>query len=371
MRWVLGSKTGAAPFIHASKKAIAEWIRAKLYELDKLYSTAEPLSSTRKSQLAIDFGDALVPGWISNLQSSKAFEGVQKYIPWAAGKSVEEAYSSGQQSYWMLCTNPYVLEAYPNAFCPETMVGIWRHTRGIKPEKDSFHHKHVIDVAPSRSLELNWNHFTYEASVVQYADDITWAIENLNDANSAALLNRRARSVYDELLTVLRPQDPPEALMRSLSDNDSGGIYTYFISDFMKSSEGVLKNLGDGAPFRQALREGSSDSFIGLSSEAEGQLDNCAKFLRDEVFCEARVKNRATMLRTVSLACLDLLYSGWEDTLPQILREKATLERWSHERTERAIDLLKDPFHRIQAAVDIFVEMGDQEIYDFVGIQSL
>jgi hypothetical protein len=33
--------------------------------------------------------------------------------------------------------------------------------------------------------------------------------------------------------------------------------------------------------------------------------------------------------------------------------------------------LLREPVHRIQLAVDVFSQMSDQEIYDFVGIQGL
>ncbi|MFP5205894.1 MAG: hypothetical protein ACLGSH_11105 [Acidobacteriota bacterium] len=367
----LGAKAGAAPFIHASKRPIADWIIGKVKELDVHYAAAEPLTATRKTQLALEFGDASLPGWIGNLQSSKALEGVRKFIPWAAGKNVDHPYSSGQQSYWLLCTNPYSLEANPHVFCPETMTGIWCHTRGIRPERDSFYHKYLLDSAPAMSLEMKWDHFTYEASVVQYADDVTWVIENLNDANSAALLNKRSNSVYADLVTVLSPQDAPEGLLRSLNDNDSGGIYTYFIADFVNHSRKILDKLGDGAYLRQALREGTASGYIGLSPEAEVHLDKCSDFLQSSVFNEARVKNRANMLRTVSLACLDLLYSGWADTLPTMIREKATLERWTPAKLAKAIDLLRDPFHRIQAAVDVFVEMGDQEIYDFVGIQAL
>lgn len=365
----IGSKVGALPFIHATKGPVAEWIKAKVFELDKTYAQNEPLARSTKSQLSLEFGDAAVPSWIGMLQSSNIFEKVQKYIPWAAGKDVDDAYSSGQQSYWMLCTNPFTMETRSSEFSPETMVGIWRHTRGRKPEKNSFHHRFRIDGAPGGCHELKWNQFTYEAAVVQYADDITWVIENLNDANSAALLNRRPRSMYDELLATLG--DPPDTLLRPLTRNDSGGIYTYFITDFVRHSQGVLDGLKDGANARVALREGSPGSVISLSPEAEDQLDKCTEFLHNVVFEEPRVRNRAQMLKTVSLASIDLLYQGWEETLPAMIKEKATLERWKNEQIEKAIHMVTDPIHRIQVVVDILADMGDQEIYDFVGIQSL
>jgi len=219
--------------------------------------------------------------------------------------------------------------------------------------------------------EIKWNHCTYEAVVVQYADDITWVIENLNDANNAALLNRR-RGVYEPLQAVLGAEtEIPDPLLQALARNDSGGLYTYFITDFVANSTQILERLRDGIFTRKALREGRSESLIGLSPEAEECLNKMVQFLNKETFTEARVKNRYQMLHTVSGACIDLLYNGWEDTLPRIIDERAALERWPREKIDKAKELVADPVHRIQLAVDILADMGDQEIYDFVGIQSL
>ena len=369
----IGSKAGAVPFIHATKGPIGEWIKQRVWKLDENNAKTTSQTVSAKKQLSLSFGEVPIPTWIDNLKSASIIDKVQRFIPWAAGKDVDEAYSAGQQGYWMLSINPFLIETRSSDFCPETMIGIWRHTRGKIPKKDSFMHRLRIDGGDgARQHELRWDQFTYEAIVVQYADDITWVIENLNDANTAALLSRKSRGVYQELLDVLDREDgAPEHLMQPLRRNDSGGIYTYFIADFVRNSADVLSRLKDGAYARTALRSGDLQSIIGLSPEGENQLNKLANYLYREVFTEPRVRNRTQMLKTVSLACLDLLYEDWEETVPKILQEKMIIERWPKDALEKANDMLKDPVHRIQVAVDILADMGDQEIYDFVGIQAL
>jgi hypothetical protein len=94
-------------------------------------------------------------------------------------------------------------------------------------------------------------------------------------------------------------------------------------------------------------------------------------FLVDRVFDETRVRNRFGMLEAISRACMDLLYDRSDDFIAKYLTEKARLEIWSRDKLIRAQQLAKDPIHRVQLAVNIFSDMGDQEIYDFVGVQSL
>ncbi len=366
----IGSKIGAVPFIHAAKEPIADWVRSKVLSIDGDYAKNEPSSMrSRSEQLGLEFGENPLPSWVASLRSQAVFDKVLRYIPWAAGRNVDSPYTSGQESYWLLCTNPFTAQSQTTTFMPETMFGIWRHSRGVRPEKNSFHHKWKPAESSQAPHEIKWNHATYEACVVQYADDITWVIENLNDANSAALLNSR-RSVYESLLAVLG-EGIRDAILRPLSRNDSGGVYTFFISDFIAESTRILDSLGDGAHSRVALREGKAESFIGLSRESEELLNSMIQFLNTQVFTEPRVRNRAQMLRTVSVACLDLLYNGTDDILPKVIKDRATLQRWAPARINTAQELLKDPVHRIQLAIDILADMGDQEIYDFVGIQAL
>lgn len=369
----LGSKVGALPFVYASKDAVSSWVRAKLLELDHEFAKNDPCARPPKQQLAMDFGADALPSWIEQLRSSYVLDRVRKYVPWAAGQSIEQAYSSGQQAYWQLSTNPYVVESKSRTHYPETMYGIWRHSRGIPHGKGAFHHRCSMTGASSGHHEISWENLTYEAIVVQYADDITWIIENLNDANSAALLNNR-RSVYDSLIDVLErdDRDTPESLFRALQRHDAGRLYTYFIDDFIRTSHARLLALRDGAVGRMALREGLDQAaFIGLSAEAESELNRMAEFLHTRVFTEPRLQNRFAMLKTISVACVDLLYNGTDGVLPRVIRERGILERWGDDKTKRAEELISDSVHRVQLAVNIFADMGDQEIYDFVGIQSL
>ncbi len=294
---------------------------------------------------------------------------MKQYVPWAIGIDIDAAYSSGQEGYWLLCTNPYTREARPASFSPDTMYGVWRHTRGLRPIPDSFHHRAPVENATTGFHEIKWDHVTYEAIVVQYADDITWVIENLSDANDAALLNRRG-SLYDELRKMLG-EEIPEGLLRPLAARDSGGIYTYFIEDFVRHSRSVIDALVDEGADRTELKAGQTNSLIGLSRDAEAHLEKIERFLHERVFTEPRVKNRTMMLSIISQACLELLYNGTEDILPRMIEERAALDGWVQDKIDKARGLLRDPIHRVQLAVDIFANMGDQEIYDFVGIQSL
>src|SRR6185312_9940238 len=317
----LGSKVGALPFIHASKGEVSEWIKNKIISLDK--EKPADFRDESRTQFSLNFQGSPLPVWIQNLKSEAIVEKVKKYLPWAAGQETEVAYSSGQQGYWQLCTNPYTLESRPNSFSPETMFGIWRHSRGLPVGLNTFFHKCPFDEAFSGYHEINWRHVTYEGIVVQYADDITWIIENLADANHAALLNARPNGIFDELISALGG-DVPSALLRAITSRDSGGIYTYFVSDFISYSENALNKLKDGAGERIALREGTGkEALIGLSPAAEVQLKQLKKFLFDKVFeKEYRVHNRMVMLKTVSEACMDLLYDGVEDILPRYITEK-------------------------------------------------
>ena len=368
----LGSKIGALPFIHASKDAVSRWVIEKIQEIDDKAAENDPLAKPKRKQLALEFEESSLPEWLDKLRSGFALDRVRRSIPWAAGEQVEAAYSSGQQSYWQLCTNRYHLTARPTAFCPETMYGIWRHTRGIVPSKNSFCHRCEIEGATSDLLEITWKNATYEAIVVQYADDITWILENLNDANTAALLNGRP-SIYPELRSHLeRVDELPNSLFRATSRGDAGALYTYFINDFVQESNRHLTANEEAARQRAALRAGSPEGLIvGCSEEGERFLEATEEFVRSNVFEEKRVDNRGKMLETLSKACIDLLYDGKDDALPRHIEERGALENWTKDETVKAIEAVDDPIHRIQIAVNVFSDMGDQEIYNFVGIDAL
>lgn len=364
----LGAKVGAVPFVHASKHAMSSWAEEKISSLDSSSAKANPLGNQGQAQLKLDFESKEIPTFVSKLQSSTVFEKVRRFMPWAAGNSNAKMYSSGQESYWLLCTNPFISEARRETHYPETMYGIWRHTRGLLPTVHPFAHRCALAGATRGYNEITDSHATFESIVVQYADDITWAIENLNDANDVALLNEQARGVYDALADELSTLDP--AFHRALSKNDAGGIYSYFINDFVRHSAEVLAEGGNGHEIRTALTRGTASARIGLSREAEELLEKMIKFLNAQIFTEPRTKNRTEMLRSISSACVELIYSS-ADVLPRVVDEQARLGRWNEDTRKLAKNLLDDPIHKVQLSMDVLASWGDQEIYDFVGIQSL
>jgi hypothetical protein len=365
----LGAKVGAVPFIHASKHSVGTWIEEKISKLDSKLASSDPIDKNGKKQLDLDFNQREIPNFVTRLQSSAVFGKVQRFMPWAAGDSSSKLYSSGQESYWLLCTNPFINQAKKETHFPETMYGIWRHTRGLVPSVNPFVHRCKLNGSDRGFNEIADKHATFENIVVQYADDITWAIENLNDANDVALLNHQSRGVYEALADELPDQIDP-SLQRALVKNDAGGIYTYFISDFVRHSSQILTSGGNGPEIRDKLTKGAPEARIGLSKDAEDLLERMISFLRSRIFTEPRTKNRTEMLRSISSACIELIYSSG-DVLPRVLEDQSRLGRWNEDTKKLALDLLNDEVHRIQLSLDVLASWTDQEIYDFVGIQSL
>lgn len=374
----LGSKSGATPFIHSAKNAASDWLINKLEALDKQHRKPDSPKKSAREALQLDLfqnsgtaGEIAFPSWVEHLQSDYVINSVKKYIPWARGESVDRAYSSGQESYWLLTVNPFTREARDSKFFPETMYGVWRHGIENRPRPNSFHHRVEVEKSHSGYHELRWDHATYEGAVVQYADDITWTIENLNDANLVALMSGQ-RNLYNQFLKTLDQDSIPGPLLRALSAADSGQLYTYFVESFIENAQRTLRNLGpEGTQKRLALREGKESSFLTLSEEVEIHLEDIKKFLTQHVFLERRLMHRNRMLDNIVAACLDILYEGVDDILPRVVEEKGKVEEWSEDDLQKALSMLQDDVHRAQLAVDIFADMGDQEIYDFVGIQSL
>jgi hypothetical protein len=309
-----------------------------------------------------------VPEVVRGLKSSEALQKVQRFMPWAAGQRSAPLYSSGQEGYWLLCTNPFTSEVRKEAYFPETMYGIWRHSRGSLPTKQKFVHKVQLAGARRGHNYITDDHATFEATIVQYADDITWVIENLNDANNVALLNGQTRSVYDELAIEVEEIDP--SVYTVIKKNDPGGLYTYFIGAFVRHSAAVLSRGQGELSMRNELAKGNPAVQIGLSAEAEQILEKMVAFLSCRIFTEPRTKNRSEMLKSISAACIELIYSS-DEVLNQAIEDQFRLHPRTPEVKKNAVELLKDPVHRIQLSMDILSSWGDQEIYDFVGIQSL
>jgi dGTP triphosphohydrolase len=366
----LGAKVGAPPFVHASKFVVAEWMRKRITNLDdeEVKAVGRPSGAISQKKLFGDLGSQLPP-WLAKIESAKIADAVLRFVPWAVGEDIVAPYSSGSQGYWSLAADPYLVKSRPKRFSPETMFGIWMHSLGLHFGPQSFTHQFQIEGATSGQHEIRWNHVTYEALVVRYADDITWVIENLDDAHRAAAL-AGGTDIYLEILSDLREGGKvPAALNDAMLESDSGSLYNYFITDFIKTSKQVLERLAENADYRLALREGSPEAVISLSPEVEAQLDRMKSFLNRRVFSEPRVHNRFQILQTLAEACLDLLYKS--DALPNYVKTQAAVLNIKGEKLHRAESLLTEPIHRVQLVVDIFSQMSDQEIYDFVGIQGL
>jgi hypothetical protein len=272
----LGAKVGAAPFIHVSKNIAGEWLQKKVSDISNREAARNPsLPDIQQVQLQLfPAAGAGLPSWVSNLKSRDVLEQVVKHVPCATGEKVDAPYSSGQESYWLLCTNPYLRETSRSLYSAETMYGIWRHSRGVRPKKESFFHRWS---AGSAVHQITWQHSTYESVVVQYADDITWIIENLNDANDAAILGGTKKNLFLQLKNYISA-DAAFELKQALVDADAGALYTYFISDFVVRAREVLSRSGTDA--RTGLVEGRDEAMIGPSADAEEILNQMEEYLR-------------------------------------------------------------------------------------------
>jgi hypothetical protein len=126
----------------------------------------------------------------------------------------------------------------------------------------------------------------------------------------------------------------------------------------------------DGIESKILLKDGDKGTIIGLSSEGRDVLVSFKKFLQDRVFNEIKVVNRKKMLATISEGCIDLLYRDKEH-LSKYLETKANIEGWNEEQKRISLELLNNEIHRIQVAVNVFSEKSDQEIFSYVGMESL
>lgn len=366
---VLGSKIGALPFIHASKSRISKWIIEKVKEIDEKEELLYSRDKSRKLSLFDESHLPNYPEWIRQIKNEKIERLVEQYIPFASGKDINEAYSSGKQGYWLLTTNPYTVESQGNSFTPELMYGIWRHSLTSPIGKDTFIHKQKINKATSEFHSIDWRNVTLESIVVKYADDITWAIENLNDANNATLTNNpNNKGLFQDLFD--QGNFDSQVLIMGLSRRDSGKLYSYFINDFINNSLKILQKK-EGTETKYRLKAGERDCLIGLSTEGEEVLKIFKEFLENKVFSENRVFHRKKMLETITEGCVDLIYNGKDEYLKRYIETKANIEGWTDDLKKNAIDLLNNDIHRIQVSVNVFSELSDQEIFSFVGMESL
>ena len=362
----LGSKVGAAPFIHRTKHVASDWLVRQLQDLKKRRDDVASRTVSSYDLLGLPAGIPK-PDWLAKL-GSELEESAVPYIPFALGTNVDSAYTSGAESYWLLCTDPFLRESSHGKYRPETMFGIWRHSRVYRPAKDSFFHLcpfHNAVTSGTVQHTITWKHATFESVVVQFADDITWIIENLSDA---ALLEDSPSRLFRQFKNRLG-ETAPVGFTQPLDESDAGGLYTYFISDFIDSSRKTLTETA-AADLRLRLREGADDATIGLSHEAANMLEKMRAFLDDVVFQAPRIYNRNLVLDNISKIALDLLY-GKQSPLDRFIDSHSDAEDWTDVERERARKLLRNDVHRAQLAVDVYASLGDQEVFELIGLERI
>lgn len=362
----LGSKVGAASFIHRSKTVINIWLQKKLKdEDDRVAPGKRHTASEDPSDLRLFYGnrDELpLPGWLAGLDVS-VISKLSKYLPWAAGDTLESPYASGKESYLLLCTDPFRREALAKVFLPQTMYGVWRHSRNAGTQ--AFEHKSPLFRSP-QAPGISERHGTHEASLVRFADDISWVIENINDANRAALDAGQGDAIYAELLKRLKSSDAPPQLRLAVAEQDPGLLYTYFILDLVDAS---LDRLNDG---QHEIVDPTGRLTISLSAEATRMLDALVDFLHDAVFTHnRRLEHRNTMLDVIATTCLDMIYEPTTGAGEYLIDQKRRTLRWSEPATEQVKALLDDPLHRIQLSVDLLASLSDREVLEFAGLEAL
>lgn len=364
----LGCKVGAVPFLHVAKATVDRWVRDRLKDIDDAAARKAPRAARVGGQeplLLVEVDGTLVlPDWVSGIRDDGVRDGVAKFLPWAAGSSSLPAYSSGQQSYWLLSTDPFLLR--PKApYVPQTMYGVWRHSLGGTPDSGNFRHSITLSGAGAVStLTLTESHLTHEAVVVRYADDITWVIENLNEANRAAALGGVQNSVFNQLALQLSGQDPPTALSLALQPRgNTGSIYTYFIDDLVRTSNEAFGQA-------HSTHRSETEPLVGLSPTAARMLRLMKEYLRTGVFNEDRVRLRNDTLGVISKTILDLLYESQAQVLVDLIERRGKLDMWGKDETASALILTDDPAHRVQASVDALSLMSDREVYELIGLDA-
>jgi dGTP triphosphohydrolase len=363
----LGAKVGGVPFIHVGKSAVDKWVRAHVKELDS--ASSHPVGSQANrvgQQLALldEQGNELpLPSWVDELEDPALRVQVQDYLPWAAGATNGTAYSSGQQSYWALSLRPFQLSA-KRPYVPQTMYGVWNHS--LSATRDTAKFSHSVTLAGSNTtLRLNDGHLTHEAVVVRYADDISWVIENLNEASKSATLAGARDDIFTNLARELQSSDMPGPLHLAITPTpDIGRMYTYFINDLVDTSGKTLREYG-------VQRPTETHPAISLSETAARMLRLMKQFLESSVYSDDRLRYRNRTLESITETVLDVFWESRGQALTDFVQGRARLEGWSAEDKATGLELLNTPVHRVQACVDALSIMSDREVYRLLGLEAL
>lgn len=362
----LASKVGSTPFKHVANDTIALWVE----------SMVQKAAGVERASLPTASGISDYPSWVSDCPSSMQ-EPLLQAIPVAKMQNaMDRGYSAGKQSYLLLMTNPYVLEDTQGKWQRETAYGIWRHSLGMGKQPERAYRFHYLSKMPKSLHEFSWQNETYEAMVVRLADDITWVIENFQDANYAHLISSHGQQdLLTEVHRVLIDK-VDERFLNALARKDPGDLYNYFISDCVENSNNRIAQIEKKHPdwFQQrlALRNGEPEAdIVSLSEKGHRALDAMKAYLVEQVFGDPRTANRNQVLATILRFVAGHLFGKLNVAVPPGTQE------WIHQRSRRypgfrAEDVIsrsnQDPFFRIQVVVNIMSEMSDTDIFHMVGM---
>lgn len=362
----LGSKVGTTPFKHVANKTIASWIETSVTKLAGVDQKGLSISPH-----TLDF-----PPWISECPATQQDQ-IRRGIPAARMKNdVDRGYSAGKQSYLLLMTNPYSLESTPARWYKETAYAIWRHSLHEKAVPESaFRFSYEWPLDKSRH-EFSWMNDTYEAMVVRLADDITWVVENLQDANHARILSSQGQQdlfaeIHSESLGKL-----DDAFLNALAHKDPSQLYDFFIGDCVettrRSLDDTLARHKDWLEQRQALRSGDKDApLVGLSDEGYQALARLKGVLFEHVFGDPRTENRNKVLGTILEFVARQLFNPWPGSVASGTSDWIT-QRSRRYPVFRPDEVLRranvDPYFRLQLVVNIMSEMTDSDVFQMVGM---
>jgi dGTP triphosphohydrolase len=369
---VLGSKVGGVPFLHVGKDAVADWVEDKLARLDAaaLQTSEAGGSNPRKSprgQRAFDLGDApadVLPEWIDLIKTPGLRGSALQMFPVSRGSTRERAYSSGQQSYWTLVCNPFLMqprsERGDTTYTAQVLYGIWRHSMpksGVASRP--FRHNVKLDEV---DFNLGEEHTTYEAMIARYCDDITWALDNLSEASRVDSMDGQVQTAFVELATE-QSELLPSAVTSALLNRNLGKLYSYFIDDLVSTSATRL----DRAP--DSPTEADVIDTISLSEAGKTSLALILEYLGERVFKKPAIDFRNTAVETLTKTALDVLFDSYKDALVDRVAQLGRVENWGNrEFLDEFEPKLNDPVFRTQACVSLLITMSDRDVFDLIGM---
>lgn len=359
---VLGSKVGGVPFVHVGKRIVAEWVKKQVSDQDS-HATDKAKRPHQTELLKPVPGDRthtlVPPDWVDQIESEELRRKVDAYMPWARGWSNAPAYSTGQESYWTLTTNPYLRRSTGTAYLAQTMYGVWRHSLS-DPESVPSAFEHSMQVGGETRL-IQQNDATHEAVLSRYCDDITWVLENLSEASRVAALDGQPTS--HSRLAKHYSSEFEQTVMAALADDNTGKLYTYFIDDLVRTSERNMREATAGVV-------NEVEPVIALSRIGALTLTLMKQHLESDLFTRDRIHSRNQTLDGIVLNALSVLYKPYREVSYDLIERHSRLEGWNtKDQVAEAQKGLDDPVRRVQTTVDLLMSMSDRDVFDLVGLE--